>query len=54
MLYLFKLGIGQSVDIPLADLQANIRFTFTLYVGLLVFSLSNIFVWARVYLNITA
>lgn len=54
MSYLLKLGIGQSVDIPLAHLQANIRFTFTLYFGLLAFSLSNIFVWARVYLNITA
>ena len=54
MSYLLKLGIGKSVDIPLAHLQANIRFTFTMYVGLLAFSLSNIFVWARVYLNITA
>lgn len=54
MSYLLKLGIGQSVNVPLAVLEANIRFTFTLYVGLLAFSLSNIFVWARVYLNITA
>ena len=54
MFYLFKLGIGQSVDILLADLQANIRFTFTLYVGSLAFPLSNVFIWARGSLNITA
>ena len=54
MSYLFKLGIGQSVDIPLADVQANIRLTFTLYVGLLAFPLRNVFIWARVCLNITA